>query len=300
VLLDEHCKAKLSDFGLSKIKNTSTETYGNAGMAGTLMWIAPELLMDAEAKYTKPCDVYSYGVVLWELLSRQIPYRNITNRALIPVHVGMGKREIIPLGSPEILSRLTQRCWEQEAGHRPEMSEVVKELSDNPITDETPIASPHAPQENIMPFMPQQPQSQPQSLGGGYAPSHAFFAPQGLGRGLPPAPGVPSGFGASGFFQPGMQGTSNAAIPSGYMQSMPGLGRGLPPTPQFGTVSPNSQPSFFQPSQSGYGYGAGYAPAYGGSGRGLPSVPVQPSSSSSSSGVAVGRSASGYGHSGYQ
>jgi serine/threonine protein kinase len=296
VLLDEHYKAKLSDFGLSKIKNTSTETYGGAGMAGTLMWIAPELLMDAEAKYTKPCDVYSYGMVLWELLSRQIPYRNISNRALIPVHVGMGKREIIPLGSPEILSSLTQRCWEQEAGHRPEMSEVVKELSDNPITDETPIASPHAPQENIMPFMPQQPQSQPQSLGGGgYAPSHAFFAPQGLGRGLPPAPGGQSGFAGSGFFQPGMQGTSNAAAPSGYMQSMPGLGRGLAPTPQFGTVNPNSQPSFFQPSASGYG--AGYAPAFGGSGRGLPLVPGQPSSASS---AALSRPPSGYGYSGYQ
>jgi serine/threonine protein kinase/ankyrin repeat protein len=294
VLLDEHYKAKLSDFGLSKIKNTSTDTYGGAGMAGTLMWIAPELLMDAEAKYTKPCDVYSYGMVLWELLSRQVPYRNISNRALIPVHVGMGKREIIPLGSPEILSQLTQRCWAQEAGQRPEISEVVRELSDNPITDETPIASPYAPRENIMPFMPQQPQGQPQSFGGGgYAPSNAFFAPQ--GPGLPPAPGAQSGFGASGFFQPGM---ANAVLPSGYMQSMPGLGRGLPPTP--GAVNAGSQPAFFQPSSaSGYGYGGGY-PSFEGSGRGLPPAPGQPSSSSSSSSAAVSRPASGYGHSGYQ
>jgi hypothetical protein len=144
------------------------------------------------------------------------------------------------------------------------MSEVVKELSDNPITDETPIPSPHAPQENITPFIPQQPQGQPQSLGGGgYAPSNAFFAPQGLGRGLPPAPGAQSGFGASGFFQPGAaQGISNAVPPSGYMQSMPGLGRGLAPTPQSGAVNAGSHPSFFQPSATGYpnisGHGAGY------------------------------------------
>ena len=153
--------------------------------------------------------------------------------------------------------------------------------------------------------MPQQPQGQPQSFGGGgYAPSNAFFAPQGLGRGLPPAPGAQSGFAGSVFFQPSMQGTSNAAVPSGYMQSIPGLGRGLPPTP--GAVNAGSHPSFFQPSATGYpntsshGAGAGYAPAYGGSGRGLPPVPEQPFSNSSASSAAVSRPSSGYGHSGYQ
>ncbi len=253
VLLDERYKAKLGDFGLSKIKTSSSQTY-NAGMAGTMQWIAPELLMDTMGRYTPACDVYSYGMLLWEIVSRSIPYRNISSPALVPVHVIQGKREIIPPNAPPLLSTLTERCWSQEAKDRPTMAEVVRLLGDSPITDDVPQPSPHArvPQQSpgvSLPMPGAAGNQQGPGLGSGYGQSA-----QGGGRGLPqpPAGGLQSGYGSGyggQFFQqqppaqqPGQQ--------SGYGQSVRSRGnRGTLPQP--GQRGRGNLP---QPGrQSGYG-----------------------------------------------
>jgi len=76
VLLDASLKVKICDFGLSKLTGSKLEEG-----VGTPQWMAPEVLTSTH--YGLPSDVYSYGIVLWELTHRQIPYGNMNQDVMI-------------------------------------------------------------------------------------------------------------------------------------------------------------------------------------------------------------------------
>jgi serine/threonine protein kinase len=152
VLLDKDYKAKLSDFGLSRIKSHTTSQSLEIGRGGTIPWMAPELVMDTEsAKYTPECDVYSLGIVYWELIAREVPYMNLANPALIPIHVGFhGKRERIPLDTPEPLRKVTEDCWLQEPKARPTAKEALDYLTAHEVMDNRPVSSPHVKDKTVV------------------------------------------------------------------------------------------------------------------------------------------------------
>ncbi|HQY22136.1 MAG TPA: protein kinase [Gammaproteobacteria bacterium] len=126
ILLDDQ-KAKLTDFGLSKVKNETKSLTKNhqksKELVGTLPWIAPELF--EREQYTYKSDIYSLGITFWELASRKIPYAEDTPEA-IPVFVGRGKREAIPSDCPEKLAHLIQQCWAGNPESRPSASDIAK------------------------------------------------------------------------------------------------------------------------------------------------------------------------------
>jgi serine/threonine protein kinase len=101
-------RAKLSDFGLSRIKKESTSSAG--GSVGTVQWMAPELF-ERKAKYTQKSDIYSLGMTFWEIASRQIPFADAENNAMISVWVGQGERETIPEDCPKKYKSLIFSCW---------------------------------------------------------------------------------------------------------------------------------------------------------------------------------------------
>ena len=70
VLLDHACNAKLADFGWTRIKAKVMTSK-----IGTYQWMAPEVI--AGFKYTEKADVFSFGVILWELATRKPPYYGI-------------------------------------------------------------------------------------------------------------------------------------------------------------------------------------------------------------------------------
>lgn len=128
VLMGKHGKvAKLGDFGLAKLKqetiSTTTSTVGSN--AGTLAWMPPELF-SPNGKPSYAGDVYSFGVVLWELASRQFPFENAANAALIPMWVAQGHRPEIPDDTPDWYGDLLTQCWRQNAAERPSMTVVVQ------------------------------------------------------------------------------------------------------------------------------------------------------------------------------
>ncbi|KAK6931913.1 Serine-threonine/tyrosine-protein kinase, catalytic domain [Dillenia turbinata] len=71
---------KVGDFGLSKIKRNTLVT---GGVRGTLPWMAPELLNDSSSRVSEKVDVFSFGIVLWEILTGEEPYANMHYGAII-------------------------------------------------------------------------------------------------------------------------------------------------------------------------------------------------------------------------
>ena len=128
VLLDGNMRAKLADFGLSLVRaETKSKTKHNES-AGTLQWMAPELLSGEKMRYDASCDIYSLAVTLWELVSRKLPFEEAPNPSLIPLWVAQGKREAIPLDCPKVLGQLIQRTWSEDPAKRLDAAVIVKVL----------------------------------------------------------------------------------------------------------------------------------------------------------------------------
>ncbi|KNC50742.1 TKL/RIPK protein kinase [Thecamonas trahens ATCC 50062] len=122
VLLDRSLRAKIADFGLTKaIAETGVHTT-----AGTARWAAPELLRN-EA-YGHKVDVYSFGVLLWEMCTRSVPYRELDNNQVIFRALRGGARPTIPDYVPPTLAALMSEAWAEDPTVRPAFVDIVARL----------------------------------------------------------------------------------------------------------------------------------------------------------------------------
>ncbi len=115
VLLDDQYHAKISDFGLSKIKleTDSINTKTTQGM-GTTRWCAPELfsMKDKAPSPNQATDVYSYGMVLWEIASRMLPFQGALDDMMAGLWIMQGKKEKFPQDCPKAYKILALQCWD--------------------------------------------------------------------------------------------------------------------------------------------------------------------------------------------
>ncbi|KAH3767115.1 mitogen-activated protein kinase kinase kinase [Pelomyxa schiedti] len=118
VLLNEKLTVKIIDFGTSRVVDTASMMTCNIG---TVQYMAPELF--ANEKYTEKADVYAFGVVLWELITRQTPYADKPSWAL-PLAVSKGERPTIPKTANPNLAKLIRNCWQVSASKRPPFTEI--------------------------------------------------------------------------------------------------------------------------------------------------------------------------------
>ena len=127
VLLDGQYHAKMTDFGMAKLKlqSSSISTQSKKGM-GTTRWLAPELFKRG-ANPNFASDVYGYGMVLWEIASRQLPYQDAQNDTVALSWIKDGEKENIPADCPVEFGQIIQKTWGLPEA-RPTAREVSTEL----------------------------------------------------------------------------------------------------------------------------------------------------------------------------
>ncbi|KAL4646325.1 mitogen-activated protein kinase kinase kinase 12-like [Arapaima gigas] len=114
---------KISDFGTSKeLSDNSTKM----SFAGTVAWMAPEVIRNEPV--SEKVDVWSFGVVLWELLTGEIPYKDVDSSAII---WGVGNNSLqlpVPDSCPDGFKILLQQCWNHKPRNRPSFRQILLHL----------------------------------------------------------------------------------------------------------------------------------------------------------------------------
>ncbi|XP_009603644.1 RAF-like serine/threonine-protein kinase PRAF [Nicotiana tomentosiformis] len=116
---------KVGDFGLSKIKRNTLVT---GGVRGTLPWMAPELLNGSSNKVSEKVDVFSFGIVLWEILTGEEPYANMHYGAIIGGIVNNTLRPLVPSFCDTEWRILMEQCWAPDPAVRPSFTEIARRL----------------------------------------------------------------------------------------------------------------------------------------------------------------------------
>ncbi|KAE8659297.1 Serine/threonine protein kinase, putative isoform 2 [Hibiscus syriacus] len=116
---------KVADFGLSRVKRN---TLVSGGVRGTLPWMAPELLNGNNTHVSEKVDVYSFGILMWEILTEEEPYAHMHCGAIIGGIVQNTLRPPIPEHCDPDWRKLMEQCWSHDPKSRPSFTEIANRL----------------------------------------------------------------------------------------------------------------------------------------------------------------------------
>ncbi|XP_050205942.1 serine/threonine/tyrosine-protein kinase HT1 [Mercurialis annua] len=129
LLTNDRKQIKVADFGLAREEVSNEMTCE----AGTYRWMAPELfskealLIGMKKHYDHKVDVYSFSIVLWELLTNKAPFKGRDNITVAYAAAANNERPSLE-NIPEELATLLQSCWSEDPALRPEFVEITKYL----------------------------------------------------------------------------------------------------------------------------------------------------------------------------
>ncbi|XP_004304718.1 PREDICTED: serine/threonine-protein kinase HT1-like [Fragaria vesca subsp. vesca] len=138
VLIDKDFRLKIADFGIACEEGLCDS------LTGTYRWMAPEMIkhkhahakglakalgMDSTNKpYGRMVDVYSFGLILWELVAGKIPFAEMDPIPAAFAVLNKNLRPLIPKDCPPAMRALIEQCWSMQPEKRPEFWQVVKVL----------------------------------------------------------------------------------------------------------------------------------------------------------------------------
>ncbi|VAI76591.1 hypothetical protein VPH35_123792 [Triticum aestivum] len=124
ILMGNNHVVKIADFGVARV---GTQEGQMTAETGTYRWMAPEIIN--HKPYDHKADVFSFAIVLWELITLKVPYDNMT-----PLQAALGVRQglrlEIPAGVHPGLSKLIEQCWDEDPDTRPVFAEIIVQLED--------------------------------------------------------------------------------------------------------------------------------------------------------------------------
>lgn len=136
LLVSEGWTCKVADFGTARICHVCSTGPANGSLAmssftgdrtmtrgvGTLLWSAPEVLR-GDTDYSIDADCYSFGIVLWELWTRSLPFEALSTSWAVCNAVQAGERPSLEMTNadtfPAAYMQLMQICWVDEPANRP-------------------------------------------------------------------------------------------------------------------------------------------------------------------------------------
>ena len=121
ILLDDDLNPKICDFGLTR--EFDKPSYPTAHL-GTRYWMAPEVIR-GKSKYDNKCDVFSYAMILYQMLTKKLPYEDIS-ASNVCNEIERGKRPDLPLDTPKGLRLLIKQCWDDNPVKRPSFDEIYE------------------------------------------------------------------------------------------------------------------------------------------------------------------------------
>ncbi|KAL1362821.1 hypothetical protein HN51_011035 [Arachis hypogaea] len=124
LLVDNTYTVKVADFGLSRTKANTFLSSKTA--AGTPEWMAPEVILGKPSN--EKCDVFSFGVILWELVTLEQPWRQLNPSQVVAAVGFMDQRLEIPSHVNPLVTALIELCWDTDPTRRPSFSHVMKRL----------------------------------------------------------------------------------------------------------------------------------------------------------------------------
>ncbi|KAI1300745.1 hypothetical protein EDD11_005946 [Mortierella claussenii] len=128
ILLTRFGQAKITNFRQSRLESAQTRPMSDP--FSFVRWLAPEKMTPKEVRYGAECDIYSFGMLLFEIASNRIPFIQHTDRELPELIVLKDLYETVPEGVPLEFSNIMTACWSHDPRLRPTISQVLLILRD--------------------------------------------------------------------------------------------------------------------------------------------------------------------------
>lgn len=138
ILIDENWRCKIGDFGLSLLESRGIIVTGRKGIVGSALYQAPEALMERENDITEKTDVWAFGLIFWEIITRQKVFDDFDQKGDLDYFIQkvVGEGVVPPLFTAErtgelepidpILVTILTACWAHKADNRPTFETMLK------------------------------------------------------------------------------------------------------------------------------------------------------------------------------